>query len=53
MPRKPRFFLPNIPVHMIIHGNNRQAVFSEEDYVAYRNWMKEGRFTIAKFMIMF
>jgi putative transposase len=28
---------------MIIRGNNRQAVFAEEeDYLAYRNWMKEG-----------
>ncbi len=43
MPRKPRFFLPNVPVHMIIRGNNRQPVFVEdEDYLAYRHWMKEG-----------
>ena len=31
MPRKPRFFLPNVPVHMIVRGNNRQAVFAEAD----------------------
>jgi putative transposase len=43
MPRKPRFFLPNIPVHMIIRGNNRQPVFiEEEDFLAYQNWMMEG-----------
>jgi REP element-mobilizing transposase RayT len=35
MPRKPRFFLPNVPVHMMIRGNNRQAVFADnEDYFA-------------------
>jgi putative transposase len=43
MPRKPRFFLPNVPVHMIIRGNNRQSVFAEtEDYLSYRHWMKEA-----------
>ena len=43
MPRKPRFFLPNVPVHMIIRGNNRQAVFAEnEDYFAYRRWLREA-----------
>ncbi|HFC93265.1 MAG TPA: transposase, partial [Leucothrix mucor] len=43
MPRKPRFFLPNVPVHMIIRGNNRQSVFIEtDDYLAYQRWMKEG-----------
>ena len=43
MPRKPRFFLPNVPVHMIIRGNNRQAVFAEdEDYFAYRSWLREA-----------
>jgi len=31
MPRKPRFFLPNVPVHMIVRGNSRQAVFVEAD----------------------
>ncbi len=43
MPRKPRFFLPNVPVHMIVRGNSRQAVFAEdEDYFAYRSWLKEA-----------
>jgi len=42
MPRKPRFFLPNVPVHMIIRGNSRQAVFAEnEDYFSYRSWLRE------------
>lgn len=43
MPRKPRFFLPNVPVHMIMRGNNRQAVFAEDDdYFAYRSWLREA-----------
>ena len=43
MPRKPRFFLPNVPVHMIVRGNSRQVVFAEDDdYFAYRSWLKEA-----------
>jgi len=43
MPRKPCFFLPNVPVHMIIRGNNRQAVFAEDDdFFAYRGWLREA-----------
>ncbi len=38
MPRKPRFFLPNIPVHATQRGNNRQAIFFDEaDYKLYLN----------------
>ena len=41
MPRKPRFFLPNIPVHAIQRGNNRQAIFFDEsDYRMYLSWLK-------------
>ena len=41
MPRKPRFFLPNIPVHAIQRGNNRQAIFFDEsDYRMYQSWLK-------------
>ena len=41
MPRKSRFFLPNIPVHAIQRGNNRQAIFFDEvDYRLYLDWMK-------------
>ena len=48
MPRKPRFFLADVPVHMIIRGNNRQAVFAEaEDYQTYMNWLGEGAETHA------
>jgi putative transposase len=41
MPRKPRFFLPGAPVHAIQRGNNRQAVFfDDEDYRVYLGWLK-------------
>ncbi len=43
MPRKPRFFLPDVPVHMIIRGNSRKVVFAEaDDYHAYLGWLREG-----------
>ncbi|MBJ7536173.1 transposase [Marinomonas transparens] len=43
MPRKPRFFLPNIPVHVVQRGASRAPVFfEEEDYKAYAFWMKEA-----------
>jgi len=43
MPRKPRFYLPGIPAHIIQRGNNRQAIFfAEDDYLAYLRWLKEG-----------
>lgn len=43
MSRKPRFYLPNVPAHVIQRGNNRQAVFfAESDYLAYLTWLKEG-----------
>lgn len=31
MPRKPRFFLPDVPVHTITRGNNRDKVFLDEN----------------------
>lgn len=43
MPRKPRFYLPGVPAHVIQRGNNRQATFfSDEDYQAFLKWLKEG-----------
>lgn len=43
MPRKPRFFLPGVPVHVVQRGNNRQAVFFEEDdYLVYLEWLNEA-----------
>jgi len=41
MSRKPRFFIPNTPVHAIQRGNNRQAIFFDgADYQLYLNWLK-------------
>ena len=43
MPRKPRFFLPFVPVHVVQRGHNRQPVFFDDgDYHAYLGWLKEG-----------
>ena len=30
MPRKPRFFLPDVPVHAIVRGNDRKVIFAED-----------------------
>jgi len=43
MPRKPRFFLPGMPAHLVQRGNNRHAVFYDEaDYRAYLERLVEG-----------
>ncbi len=43
MPRKPRFKLAGMPVHVVQRGNNRQAVFyDEQDHRAYLRWLEEG-----------
>lgn len=43
MPRKPRFYLPDYPVHIVQRGHNRNNVFFEnEDYKAYLDWLQEG-----------
>lgn len=43
MPRKPRFYVPGVAVHVVQRGNNRQAVyFDEQDYRHYLGWLKEG-----------
>ena len=43
MPRKPRFFLPDIPVHIVQRGRSREPVFFEEDdYHAYLRWLAEA-----------
>ena len=43
MPRKPRFYLPGIPVHIVQRGNCRRAVFfSDDDYAAYLRWLHEA-----------
>lgn len=43
MPRKPRFYVPGVPVHLIQRGNNRQACFfAEEDYRFYLQHLGEA-----------
>ena len=43
MPRKPRFYLPNVPVHIVQRGHCRESVFFEtQDYVSYLHWVKES-----------
>ena len=43
MPRKPRFFLPDVPAHIVQRGHNRGAVFFEDDdYLAYLDWLGEA-----------
>jgi putative transposase len=43
MPRKPRFYLPGVPAHVVQRGNARQAVFfCSADYEAYLEWLVEG-----------
>mgnify|MGYP006385013649 CR=1 FL=1 len=42
MPRRARLALPNVPLHLIQRGNNRQACFfSDEDYRLYLDWLGE------------
>lgn len=43
MPRKPRFYLPGVPVHIVQWGNSRSSVFFEkQDYATYAHWVKEA-----------
>lgn len=42
MPRRPRLTLPNVPLHLIQRGNNRQACFiADEDCYFYLDWLGE------------
>lgn len=42
MPRRPRLVLPDVPMHVIQRGNNRQACFvATEDYLRYLDWLGE------------
>lgn len=42
MPRRARLALPNVPLHLMQRGNNRQACFvAEEDYRVYLDWLAE------------
>lgn len=41
MPRKPRFYLPDVPAHVMQRGHNRSAVFFDnEDYLEYLRIVK-------------
>ena len=43
MPRKPRFYLPGVPVHIVQRGRSHEPVFFErEDYQAYLCWLQEA-----------
>lgn len=57
MPRRPRVALPNIPLHIIQRGNNRQACFyAEQDYQFYLEWLekyaKEAGCAIHSYVLM-
>jgi len=42
MPRRPRIIVPQIPLHIIQRGNNRQCCFfNDQDYQTYLNWLVE------------
>ena len=42
MPRRPRISVPEVPLHLIQRGNNRQGCFfAEEDYRAYLGWLEK------------
>jgi putative transposase len=42
MPRRPRIALPDVPLHLIQRGNNRQpCFFADADYRNYLNWLSE------------
>ena len=43
MPRKPRFYVAEMPVHVVQRGNNKQAIFFDDaDYKAYLKWLREA-----------
>jgi putative transposase len=43
VPRKPRFYLPDVPVHIVQRGHSRESVFFEaDDYSAYLSWLQEA-----------
>lgn len=43
MPRKPRFFVPGAPVHVVQRGRNRSAIFFDDlDYLEYLRCLKQA-----------
>ncbi|APV51660.1 hypothetical protein BWI17_19355 [Betaproteobacteria bacterium GR16-43] len=42
MPRRPRWFEPELPLHIVHRGNDRMACFvASEDYRSYLHWLRE------------
>lgn len=42
MPCRPRLTLPNVPLHLIQRGNNRQVCFAaDDDFLVYLDWLGE------------
>ena len=42
MPRRSRLILPEVPLHIIQRGNNRQACFfADDDYQCYLEWLEK------------
>ena len=40
MPRRSRIIVPDVPLHIIQRGNNRQSCFfADEDYLLYLDWL--------------
>jgi len=40
MPRKRRFFIPDVPVHIVQRGHSRKPVFFEnDDYSTYLHYL--------------
>jgi len=43
MPRKPRFIIPGVPVHVVQRGRSREPVFYDDaDYQVYLSRLKEA-----------
>lgn len=43
MPRRPRVHLPDVPLHIVQRGHNREpCFFAEDDYLSYRHWLGEA-----------
>ena len=43
MPRRPRIHLPEVPLHIVQRGHNRDVCFfRDEDYGAYLTWLADG-----------
>jgi putative transposase len=43
MPRRPRVHLPDVPLHIVQRGHNREpCFFAEDDYFSYLHWLDEA-----------